>query len=47
MADDISIENMAKAYIEERRVDLENMQVQVTSLEEHIKECERILENPE
>jgi len=41
--DEISIENMAEAYLDERKMDLENMMIQVQRLEEHIANCEKIL----
>ena len=34
--EEISIENMAEAYLDERKMDLENMMIQVQRLEEHI-----------
>ena len=41
--EEISIENMAEAYLDERKMDLENMMIQVRRLEEHIANCEKIL----
>ena len=42
----VSKDNMAMAYVEQLRSNLEQTKAQVVALEQHLKECEEVLGDP-